>query len=99
MKEVIHKLASIEIIALTVHLFCNIYLIKKVYFGSRVMTLDLNQEKISQKIYEPVILRKLKLSERFLRKVLCVRNSALGIYLLTLRTIIDVLLLKLNIGH
>ena len=52
-----------------------------------------------QKIYEPIILRKLKLSKIFLRKVLYIRNSILGIGLLVLRTITNVLSLKLHIGH
>ena len=42
-----------------------------------------------------MILRKLKLSEKFQIKVLYVRNSALGVSLLVLRTIVNVLALKL----
>ena len=46
-----------------------------------------------------MILRKLNLSERFPRKVLYMRNSALGVGLMAPRTIVDVLALKLYVGH
>ena len=41
MKEAIHKLANTEIIASIAHLFYNAYLIKKVYFGSWIIILDM----------------------------------------------------------
>ena len=56
-------------------------------------------ESILKKIYEPVILRKLGLSENFPRSVLYSRKTALGIGLLAPATIIDVLALKLYFGH
>ena len=99
MRDAINKLANTELLPSIAHLYYNAYLIKKVYFGCGVMTLDKNQEVILQKIYEPVILRKLKLSEKFPRKVLYMRNSALGIGLLKPRTIVDLLSLKLYLGH
>jgi len=99
MKEAIHKLANTEIMASTAHIFYNAYLIKKVYFGCGIVTLEPNQEMILRKIYEPVILRKLQLSEKFPRDVLYMRNSALGIGLLKPTTIIDSLSLKLYVGH
>jgi len=99
MKEAIHKLANTEILAATAHIFYNAYLIKKVYFGCGIMTLELSQEMILRKIYEPVILRKLQLSEKFPRNVLYMRNGALGIGLLKPKTIVDSLSLKLYVGH
>ena len=40
MKEAIYKLRNIEIATSTAHLYYNAYLIKKIYFGSRVLTLS-----------------------------------------------------------
>ena len=99
LREAIHKLANTEIIALTAHLYYSIYLIKKVQYECGVMSLNLNQEQLLKRTYEPVILRKLKLSESFPRKVLYIRNSALRVGLIALRTIVDVLALKLCVGY
>ena len=99
MKEAIYKLRNIEIAAPIAHLYYDAYLIKKIYFGSGVMSLTEQQEKVLKQIYEPVLLRKMKLSEKFPRSVLYSRKTALGIGLLAPRTIIDVLSLKLYIGN
>ena len=64
-----------------------------------MLSLNPKQEQILKDINEPVILRKLKLSERFPRKVLHMRNSALGVGLIAPRTIVEVLALKLHVGH
>ena len=63
------------------------------------MYLTPKQEKILQDISEKTILRKLGLSEKFLREVLYSRKSALGICLIKLSTIIVILALKLCIGY
>ena len=94
MREAIHKLCNTYLLASTAYLFCNAYLIKEVYFGCRVMLITSAQEKILQKICEPVVVRKLKLSKKFQRKVLYVRNSTLRVGLLAPRTITNVLLLN-----
>ena len=52
-----------------------------------------------KKIYEPVILRKIGLSKKFSRYVLYSRRTALGIGLMSPRTIMDVLVLKLYVDH
>ena len=63
------------------------------------MSLTPQQEKILKNIHEPVMLRKLRLSEKFSRKVLHYRKTSLGVGLLAPRTIVDVLALKLHVGH
>ena len=99
MKEAIYKLRNIEIAALVASLYYNAYLIKKVYFGSGVLSLSEKQEQELKRIYEPILLRKMKLSEKFPRNVLYSRKTALGVGLLAPRTIVDILSLKLYIGH
>ena len=99
MVEAIFKLKNTEIVVPTAHLYYNMYLIKKVYFGCGIIHLSEQQECILKKIYKPVILRKLGLSKNFPRSILYSRKTALGIGLLTPVTIIDVLALKLYFGH
>lgn len=72
---------------------------KKVHFGSGVISLTEQQEIALKRIYEPVLLRKMNLSKKFPRSVLCSRKTALCIGLLAPRTTIDVLALKLHLGN
>ena len=58
MKEAIYKLRNIEIAAPIAHLYYNAYLIKKVYFGSGVMSLTEQQETVLKQTHEPVLLKK-----------------------------------------
>ena len=51
------------------------------------------------KISEPVLLKKLGLSEKFPRKILYTRKSALRVGLLKPSTIITILILKLYLGY
>ena len=48
---------------------------------------------------EPVILRKMGLSEKFSRSVLCSRKSALRVELMSPSTIVSTLALKLHVGN
>ena len=50
-------------------------------------------------ISEPVLLKKLGLSEKFPREILYARKSALGVGLLKPSTIITILTLKLYLEH
>ena len=99
MIEAIFKLKNTEIVVTTAHLYYNMYLIKKVYFGCSIVHLSEQQECVLKKIYEPVILRKLGLSENFPRSVLYSRKTALGVGLLAPTTIIDVLAMKLYLRY
>ena len=44
MKEAIYKLNNTEMIASTAHIYYNVYLIKKVYFGYGVISITPRQE-------------------------------------------------------
>ena len=52
-----------------------------------------------KQIYKPVLLRKMKLSEKFPRSVSYSRKMVLGVGLLATRMIVDILLLKLYVDH
>ena len=99
MKEVIGKLKNAVVMVSTASMYYNMYLYKKVYFGSRVLSLNQKQEDILKKIYEPVILKKMGLSEKFPRLMLYSRKTALGVGLMSPNTIISTLALKLYLGH
>ena len=58
-----------------------------------------SQEKIRKKIYKPVVLKKMKLSAKFPRNILCTRQSTLGVGLMSKKTIMNALALKLYIRH
>jgi len=83
----------------TASMYYNMYLCKKVYFGSGVFSLSKKQEEILKKIYEPVVLKKLGLSEKFPRSILYSRKTALGVGLMAPNTIMSILALKLYVGH
>jgi len=51
------------------------------------------------KIYELVILKKLRLSEKFPRSILCAWKLALGIGIIKLSTIIAIIVFKLYLEH
>ena len=97
--EAVFKLKNTKIVVPTAYLYYNMYLIKKVYFGCEIVHLTEQQEQELKRIYEPVLLKKLGLSENFPRSVLYSRKTALGVGLLAPRTIIDALALKLYLGH
>ena len=99
MKEAIGRLKNTSIMILTALIYYNMYLSKKVYFGSGIFALNSKQANILKKIYEPVILRKMGLSEKFPRSVLYLRKSALGVELMSPDTIVSSLALKLYAGH
>ena len=69
------------------------YLITHVYFGCGIIKMSPQQELILMKISEPVLLQKLKLSEKFPREVLYARKIALGVGLMKPSTILSVLAL------
>ena len=103
MKEKMHKamskLRSTPITIANAYVYFNMYLITSVYFGCRVLTLNPKQEEELMKISEATLLRKLGLSKRFPRKILCTRKSQLGAGILKPTTIMTILSLKLYLGH
>ena len=79
MREAIYKLKNTTLAINNASMYYNMYLIKKVYFGTEIMSILEQQENELKKIYESVILKKLGLSEKFPRKILYARKSALGL--------------------
>ena len=61
------------------HVFFNMCLIKKVYFGCGVLMLTPKQEEMLMKIHEPVTLRKMGFSVKFPRKIVHAQKAVLGI--------------------
>ena len=99
MREAMCKLERVLLSIVNAHMYYNMYLIKKVYFGCDIMKLMPNQEKILMKISEKVLLKKMGLSEKFLRMMLYARKSALGVGLIKPSTMVLILLLKLYVEH
>ena len=92
-REAIFKLKNTKIMVTTAYLYY------KSIFGCRIIHLSQQQEYVLKKIYELVILRKLRLSENFQRAMLYSRKTALEIGLLTPATIINILAMKLYLRH
>ena len=99
MKTAINQLKNTIIAVSTVSMYCNMCLIKKAYFRYGIFKILQQQENILKKIYEPVILRKMGLSEKLPRSVLYAKKSLLGVGLMLPTIIIDILALKLYAGH
>ena len=95
----IKKLNNTSITIANAHMYYNMYLIKQVYFGCEVIKLTPKQEKTLLEISERAILKKLGLSEKFPRAVLHSRKTALGVGLMKPTTIVNILTLKLCVGH
>ena len=99
MSKAVFKLNNITMVVSTTSMYYNIYFIKKVYFGCRVISINSKQEEILKKIYELVILQKLRLSANFPRLVLYSRKSALRVGLIAPRTIINGSAMKLYLEY
>ena len=99
MMESVAKIKRIEIYPSTVYIFFSMYLCRKVFFSCRIINMNNTQEKELMRIYEPIILKKIGLGEKFPRLCLYSRRSALGIGLLKPTTILAILALKLYVGH
>ena len=99
MMEAMRKLKNATMVISTASMHSNMCLIKNVYFRCGIMSLTPQQEKTLKKMCEPIILKKLGLSQNFSRAALHSRKSALGVGLLTPRTIADELSLKFHLGQ
>ena len=99
MCEAMSKLRSTPLTIGNAYVFFNMCLVTQVFFGCGIISLISNQEKILMKISEGTLLRKLGLSEKFPRKVLCARKTQLGVGILKPNTILTILSLKLHLGH
>ena len=83
----------------TAHIFFNVCLIKKVCFGCGMFVMTPKQEETLMKMHEPVMLRKMEFSMKFLRKIVHAQKSSLVIGLMKPSTIIAIFALKLCVGH
>ena len=99
MKDAIDALKNTTIAISTASMYYNMYLIKKVYYGGGIFSLNKRQETILMNIYESVILTKMGLSVKFPRRVLYARKTALGVGLMAPSTIMSMLALKLYLSH
>ena len=70
LERAMYKLRDIPITVSNAYLFYNMYLTTQVYFGCGVVKISPKQEKILMKISEPILLKKLRLSEKFPRALL-----------------------------
>lgn len=77
--------------------YYNTYMIRSVYFGCGIITLEPREELELRRIYKGPLLVKLGFSKTYPRNTLYSRKSALGLGLMTLRTIIEILKLKMYI--
>ena len=79
--------------------YYNIYMIKSMYFGCRIVELIVAQEVELKWIYKKPLLIKLELGQKFPQEVLYSRKSILRVGIMTPKTIIDILKAKLYIGN
>ena len=94
--EAMSKLKNNSITISNTYIFYNMYQIKTVYFGYGIFRLLPQQEQILMKIRKTVLLVKLGLSEKFPRRIIYTKISALGVGLLKLSTIVLFLALHLR---
>ena len=78
MKEAMHKLKKVSI-SIDTHVHCNMNLLYQAYFGCGIIRLMQNQEKELMKISENILLKKMELSAKLSRRILCARKLALGL--------------------
>ena len=70
MTDSVKKLIAIDMGIYQAYIYFNIYLVRSIFFRYGVTTIIEKQEKELKLIYEILLLAKLKLGEKFPRKVL-----------------------------
>ena len=73
--KAMHKLKNATMVVSTASVCHNMHIIKKVYFVCGVLSLMPQQETMLKKTHEPMMLKKLGLSENFPRAVLHSRKQ------------------------
>ena len=91
----VKKLIAIEITAYQAYIYFNMYLIRSIFFGYRVVSITDKQEKEPKTIYETPLLNKLQLREKFPRKVLYTRCTVMGVGIIQPKTAIAMAMLRL----
>ena len=84
LSRLVVKSMNIDINPFQVVIYCNIYIIKLVYFRCRIIALYKNEEIKLKRIYEVLLLLKIGFSKNFPRTALYSRKSTLGIRLMLL---------------
>ena len=85
------KLKSTPVTVSNTYMFYNIYLLTHVYYGCEIVKFTPKQEQRLMKICEPVLLKKLGLSDKFPREMLYARKLALGVGLMKPSIIVYIL--------
>ena len=93
------ELKSAPLNVANAHVCFNMGAISQACFGCGMMILNEKQEETLMKTTKSMLLRKLGLSEKFPRKILCAQKSQLGVGTMKPSTIITTLALKLCLGH
>ena len=99
LNESVRKLMNSELKTWQVHIYFNIYLVKSVFFGCGIVELNERELHEMERICEKPILRKLHLSEKFPRRMMCVDKKSLGLGLMRPKTIMSMLKLKQCFGN
>ena len=74
-------------------------MIKIVFFAFGIVTLNDKEFKELERICEKLILRNLKISEKFPRMIIHINKNFLGLELMRLNTMLNMLNLKLYLGN
>ena len=93
---VVHKLKNTSIPRYLTYIVFNAYIMKSVYFGYRIIELNQRQVEILKQIYEEVIAEKIGLGKKFLRKILYVRKTIMGIELISPDTAVKMQVLNIS---
>ena len=99
MIEAIEKLKGTELYLYLSYLYFNAYLLKSIFFGCSIIKLTSIQRTKLYKLYEKIIVKKLRLEETFLRYVLYTRQNVVEIGLIKPETAIAMLKVKLYIRN
>ena len=75
LSQVISKLNNILINTLNAYLFYNMYLIEKMCFQFGIVSITFQEEEVVIKVYKLVLLKKLNLSEKFSKRILCTKKQ------------------------
>ena len=95
----VKKLITTELSAYQTYIYFNMYLLRSVFFRCEVVKISEKQEKDLKKMYEIPLLTKLKLGEKFPRKVLYVRRIAMRVGLIQPCIAIVIVTLQLYFGN
>jgi len=79
LNQSITKIINMDINSFQACVYFNMYMIRSVFFGCRIIDLSVTQDNEIKRIYELPIAKKLQLGEKFPSTVLYSQRSALGV--------------------